>query len=287
MDISINLWDEIAGVAKQHLIAAGFTPTGAETSDQLLIALWNWKKRLISPGKRTVHKASGFTCPPAYKAALVNIEQMIANGQDLTPYLSKHINHLDFSDPMLNDWGVHHMHLGDFMEASGFIKRTNALLFARFSETDAYFIGIFEHGNWADQEIVEIIHGNWPKLIERYKAMNALRLTIVPTNEDIARLRKGNVNALLQLKDGTVYTPIGLGFATDGTAIEISLKLVKLRGGINAVEKTIREHASTNPLYAGQTSLEFHLEFQGDNAFAAEAATRVAYKLWDGATSPL
>jgi hypothetical protein len=44
---------------------------------------------------------------------------------------------------MLNDWGIHHLHLGTkISKNTGFVERTGPLLFVKFEKNVAYFIGV-------------------------------------------------------------------------------------------------------------------------------------------------
>lgn len=51
-------------------------------------------------------------CPSELQFGLDLVMTNIEQGVDLGPYLSKKIADLDYDDDLLNDWGVHHLHLG-------------------------------------------------------------------------------------------------------------------------------------------------------------------------------
>ena len=55
----------------------------------------------------------------------------IRKGEDLT-HLSKRITDLDYNDALLNDCGIHHLHLGIDVDDSGFDTRIGPLLFVHF-----------------------------------------------------------------------------------------------------------------------------------------------------------
>jgi|MTBAKSStandDraft_2_1061841.scaffolds.fasta_scaffold05625_2 hypothetical protein len=93
----------------------------------------------------------------------------------------------------------------------------------RITENIFYEINIFNHGNWTNLDIVEIIHSNWPETIERFMLKDILGLSFVPTSADIKQLRRGQVNPFIQTNDGTVYSPIGGGYMTNGTSMEAVL----------------------------------------------------------------
>ncbi|MDQ5769577.1 hypothetical protein [Thiothrix subterranea] len=132
--------------------------------DQLSLAYLNVRKKLITPMARNVLKSRGFFCPPDHINGLRKLEQEIEAGSDLTPYLSKSVLNPNFHDDLLNHWGIYHLHLGEVLK-NEFITRTGSLLYVRFDDKNAYFLDIREHGAWAQQDIIQIIHDNWPHSI--------------------------------------------------------------------------------------------------------------------------
>ena len=81
-------------------------------------------------------------------------------------------------DMLLNDWNVHHLHIGRNRDESGFIERGNDLIFGIFHENKAFLIGAYVHGDWAKKEIAEIIQNEWPQ-IGNFVALNS----VLPGNE--------------------------------------------------------------------------------------------------------
>jgi len=112
----------------------------------------------------------------------------------------------DYEDAMMNDWGIHHLHLGTTVDAGGFVDRTGPVLYARLEPKDVYLLTVMEHGEWANQQLVQIIHDNWPRLLDRYR-LRGVTLPSSVTDGDIKRLRKGGVNTILRVTDGTVSRP--------------------------------------------------------------------------------
>jgi len=281
MEIEINLWNDYVSTLRNHLVECGFHLTDAENDDAIVIGFLNWQKRKVRPVPRKVHLSREFQCPPEFERPMADIQKIIEDGQDITPYLSKKISNFDYSDLMLNDWGIHHMHLGETLDSSGFINRTGQLLFVRFTETDAYFVYVFAHDAWSKQEIVTIIHKNWPNLIEQYKVKNVVGLSFRPTDEDVATLREGKINTMLQLDDGTIYAPIGMGSMLDGTAVDVKKRLMTTRTTLRNAEEAVRQEAMSNPAsFSGCKKLKFVLELNEASAHAIEEYSRVAYKLW-------
>ena len=65
------------------------------------------------------------------------------------------------------------------------------MLFARVTDSDFYEIHTASHGTWADLDLIEILHTNWPQAIEHRKLPQALALQYVPDTAAIEKLRKG------------------------------------------------------------------------------------------------
>lgn len=281
MEIEINLWNDYIALLRNHLNSSGFVIYGKMSDEDVFISLFNWQKRKVLPVRRDIYKSREFNCPAHFSNALTNIIDRITTGKDITPYLSKNITMLNYSDSMLNDWGIHHLHLGDKTDSTNFIERSGQLLFVKFTDKSAYLVNIYSHGAWAKQDIVEIIHNNWPEIIAPYKVEDVIGLAFTPNDEDVKALRKSNKNTMLQLKDGTVYAPIGLGYMSDGTARDIMLKLTNTRRTLRKAEYEIKKDVSKNPVqFAGKDFLKFQLELNGDSAYAVEEKTRTAYKIW-------
>jgi hypothetical protein len=281
MKIEMSLWSDYVSILRRHLIACGFRMTGAEKDEAIVIGFLNWQKRQVHPASRKIHLSKTFQCPSQFVEPMAIIKKVIEEGLDMTPYLSKKIEDFDYSDQMLNDWGIHHMHLGESLEASGFVKRTGPLLFVRFTETDAYFVNVLSHGAWTKQEIVKTIHDNWPSLIAQYKLKDVISLRFRPTDDDVATLRGAHINTMLQLDDGVVYAPIGMGSMSDGTATDVMMHLITTRKNLREAEKAVRQEVMNKPsTFSGREKLKFLLELNGANAHAVEKNSRIAYKLW-------
>jgi hypothetical protein len=96
---------------------------------------------------------------------------------DLTKYLSRRVStgfalplkpavkqlaRLQHLDLLLNDWGIHHLHISTAVAADGFVNRNDPLLFAMFEPEMAYLLDIGTHSSFVDQRLAEIAVENWP-----------------------------------------------------------------------------------------------------------------------------
>ena len=188
-----------------------------------------------------------------YRVGLDILEKAMESGSPLWPYLSKNIKGGYQPDFLLNNWGIHHLHLGASRKSDGFVERTNELLYCRieepwlpwvaelgivttvlhFMEDEAshfniqlpqplgdnkllkvYFIRIDNHGEWYQKEFLEILHENWPEAIKMHR-MSGVSVGTISEGE-IEKMFKGRTNPLMNV-NGTTYAPMGGGTNKDGT----------------------------------------------------------------------
>jgi len=278
--VTADFWRDYIDSLQQHLLSKGFIATGNEKDDELFIAHFNWMRRRITSEPRTVHVPANFQAPAQFACEVSAIQKDIEAGTDVTPRLSKRIMDWAYTDAMLSDWGVFHFHLGSSVGTDGFTTRTGSLLFARVDDTNAYFLGVFDHRSWTNEDLVEIVHANWPETIQRYK-VDGVQLPGQPTSDERKQLRAARINASVQLKDGTVYQPIGGGMASDSTPIEISLELINARRSCRKGQK-MAEAELLKQIGQSQAdrSLAMRLELNHATAFAVEDTTGFRLQLW-------
>lgn len=253
--------------------------------EKIKIKYFNFTKRLVPSIPRQVLKSNVFTCPPELQSGLQLLENKITSGDNLFPNLSKQIINLDYNDSLLNDWGIHHLHLGASIESDGFIQRTGPVLFARFDNTKAYFINVMPHGSWTNQQIIKVLHNNWASSIEGYRIKDVVGLDHIPTDDDVKKGRKFGVNILLEIEPGVVYAPIGGGYTTGKTGIDVMMRKIETNRLINQLEKHVKENSEKYGQqlkeqfgYMG-TQLDFKLLIQNGEYFAVEQNTNASFNL--------
>jgi len=232
-------------------------------------------------------KADNFTCPTDLIAGLDNLERKIIAGDDLSPHLSKSVSkNYEGTDDLLNDWGIHHLHLGIVME-NGFVKRTKPVLFCKVTENVIYFIVVKLHGEWTEQSLLTTVYRNWPDLIKPFIIPGAVSVYNKQTNEDIKKLRKGHANHSVELQPGTVIYPPGGGYATDGTSNEVVNEVFKRLRILTEFEERKKENESNirRRIIAKKKTpartLKFKLEIKGDSPFAYEIYSKEVFSLSD------
>lgn len=227
------------------------TELEAKNASELLIIYLNWLSRLIAPRPRRIHVAEALKQNPLamqaeYAEGLAQIGRLIVSGGDLSPHLSRSV-HVGYQphqagkkkltarkdlDLLLNDWGVHHLHLSLTLESDGFVQRTGPLLFGVFHYDDAYLIDVYPHGSWVEEEIIHTVVREWPDAGIVYEVKGVLpdRTPLTPTER--GKLRSVALNTALTVGD-KVYWPAA-GLMSSGVSIRSTTRAQALRRDIEA-----------------------------------------------------
>ena len=197
---------------------------------------------------------------------------MVARGDDVTGHLSTLMLEAGYHDALLNDWGVHHFHLGTAPHPTKptFAARTGPLLFARVTDTDFHALGVFPHSAFGDSEVVEILHREWPDTVRRYR-INAIDIDPVPTNAEIKMLRKAGVTFFMKTSDGTIYAPPGGGYMTSGHSTQAVRHCDMIMGRLRqAAEQVAAAHAEIAAAFASgaPSELRYRLVLRGSDLYA-------------------
>lgn len=164
---------------------------------------------------------------------------------------------------MLNDWSMHHLHLGLDLVEPNLARRTGVLLFAIVHPDDLYVVAVGNHRSWTDRQLLEIMYANWPSLF----AGRVLPLHAPPTelsDADYKKARNAGVMVLLTLNNGLVIAPPGGGSATSRRSVEVTRAAVRLAQEAATLESQvlarlpeIREVIESRGI--PEEDLEFHL----------------------------
>jgi hypothetical protein len=215
----------------------------------LLIRYFNWLHRLVRPIPRSIHYSREFSANSlrtAHATALADIADAIQQGRDLKPRLSKGIRHgyvagsnsaSPDKDPMLNDWGVHHLHLGVQSDPKDptFTERTGDLLFVIFRPTAAYVLDIFAHQTWTDRDIIRIALNNWLRL-NFFIELNGVMAPSAGgyTEAEHQTLRRAGI-VVTATVDGRTFAGRG-ALSTAGTSIDANHAAAGLMKRLSAFE---------------------------------------------------
>ncbi len=231
---------------RQVLTSWGYPPDASESDEALCWRMFNLAKRLVEPRARVVLEAKEFMCPPEHLTGWHALRKKFEKGEDVVPHLSVTVgNEPDYYDDLLNDWGIHHLHLGvaPYPKDERFLQRTGPLVFGRVTATHFFAAGVFPHGAWTRKEILEIVWRNWPDVLEPYRIFGVAGLSHVPTDKEHAKLRAAGVTVLVQLSDGTVLAPPGGGINTAGGSVWVVTESDKHLRLVDACEEWVQENA--------------------------------------------
>ena len=150
------------------------------------------------------------------------LRHLFESGDTVMPFLSREVNNTEPKKPdgLLWDYAMHHLHLSRDDDKSGFVKRSDWLLFAIVADQDVFFIDVRKHKDperqgfeWVRQDLLDIVHNNWPELTES-RLLHGVAGSEV-TNAEKLELRQKNAN-LAHKVGGRVIGPLGFGTMADG-----------------------------------------------------------------------
>ena len=161
---------------------------------------------------------------------LFGLRQHLVDGVNVNAFLSKNIRKAAGWDGLLWNYGMHHFHLGPGTDKNGFVKRSKHLLFAIVDPMDAYFVDVGPHPSkdgigWVSQELLRIVHSNWPELIEP-KVLHGVS-AIELTDEEMQELRRKNMIYAMNI-GGKAIPPLLGGLASDGSSVLCTLSASSL-----------------------------------------------------------
>lgn len=283
----IDFYNDWIEQLRQRLLKQGYNVAKSTDGFEVCKQYFGLLHRMISSRPRKIAISKELVCPPEVQSGFEIFKKKVEGGDDLNPHLNKGSRKLDFNDGLLNEWGIYHFHLDTVIMPDGFIKRTGPVLFAKVTSDVFYCIAIMEHGRsnpevWSEQDMIEIVHNNWPDIIEQYKTDF---LTMDKTDRATRHnLRKSRVNSFVEVNDRTIYSLPGGGSMLDGTnakvimthdhnAYILSQQEQRIRDNIANIASEI--HAST-----GYDGNEFTFQLVlSDNEFFVEERNSKSCKL--------
>ena len=194
--------------------------------DNTLVYL-NAQRRSLEQRPRSVWESAELNIPKGHTDQYHKLKSTIEGGFNLTGYLSTRSTSASFKDRLLNHWGIHHLHYDDHRP-----HRSKHVLFVHFEEKSAYVIQSKSHGKghphvWVDQELIQIIHDNWPNLLTNSILKEVVGETLPP--DHFLTLRNNNANVAIQVQDGTTYIPFNNGVSSSGHSFLTLLSVTALR----------------------------------------------------------
>lgn len=219
MNLEIDLYSDWIGLLRSELALLQYPVPQVSDPHEIAFLYHSVLLRLVPQKPRAVRKSKGFVCPSELETGLLQLECKVTQGSDINPHLSRKITQLAFQDALLNDWGIHHFHLGTNMLPSGLVEGTSLVLFARVTDSDFFEICIAGHGTWAEVEMVESLHENWPESIRHFRLQGQGVAGMPTTSKSVEFARSHGLHMPITTIDGTRYAPVGGGIASDGSSV--------------------------------------------------------------------
>lgn len=182
--------------------------------------------------------------------AVFFLRHRFESGKNVNGFLSKGIEYATgrrSKDGLLWDFGMHHLHLSMELTQSGFVERSDYLLFVIVTDESAYFVDVRPHRDpqglvWVRQDLLKIVESNWPELIEPNVLKGILPGTPVSDDERKA-LRKSNMVSAMEV-NGAVAVPLGGGTTMDGSSLTCRVRAMQLLHEVRRHQELFESHAS-------------------------------------------
>ena len=218
--LDISLQDDYRVKIFNYLRSCGYND--ADEKDAVF-QYFNLQKRLLEARPRRVLYSKEFICPDHYEQALKEFEEKAVQGKSLQPYMSSKLRFANYNDLLLNDWNIQHFHLTRRFNKDGSVKSSDYEIFAYVTDDAIYMIQVYNHQAedlYSNQDMIRIIHDNWPELIEKNHVKGVLGLEEKIDNHTYGLFRKGGVSTFVELGENEVYGLIGGGYASNGFSNE-------------------------------------------------------------------
>ncbi|UPL51270.1 hypothetical protein [Hymenobacter sublimis] len=237
----VDLYSDWVKIAKQRLTAYGFNISQLVRDEEVSLEYFNVLLHLTIPvHSRQVFYADTFNCPPELHAGLLAFIEKIESGRNLRPHMSRGVKKVANRDALRYDWGIHHFHLGTTLAPDGFIIRTEPVLFAWVANNAVYMLGLYPHGAWSQQEVLQVLYRNWPALLSPYTIKGA-SLTHVLTDQEVAQARKAGVTVAFQVAEGVAVVPPGGGMPTSKHSFRAVRDNDKLLDNLDSMTEQLRD----------------------------------------------
>ena len=233
----MNFKSDLNDIIESYFLEERISYQGSDEASDLAARFCEMLIRRIAPKPRAVNfsnelneslgklisqpsKGQKLKALEAWRAVFC-IRNLFVTGGNVRPYLSKRINDSTQKDKILWDYGMHHFHLGRTLDHSGFIERSDYLLFAIVADEDVFFVDIREHYDpddllWVRQDLLRIVHSNWPEITEPRLLHGVSGDTV--TDIEKRELRRKNLNLVADV-EGHSIAPLRMGVTSDGSSV--------------------------------------------------------------------
>ncbi|MDD3765229.1 MAG: hypothetical protein PHP86_18190 [Nevskiales bacterium] len=283
--MEIDLYRDWVAHLSTELMAQGCDTSQMQSAETVVHAYFDLARHQIKALPRTPLKAKSFSCPDDLLPGLEWVEHKTRTGEDLSAHLDRTPGIPSPHDALLNDWGIHHVHLGAELDPDGFVARTDPVLFARFDDNNAYFISVQPLETCSRQHLIGQLHDNWPQSISHYRLSGILGLSMSRTDPNATAPQRCNVNTMIDLGHGVVYAPIGGGYTASGLSREVVSQADHCAHTLRKMQQSVIDNIDTIAAKAKDKGLPFpdnpRFELHVDNGtlYVVETTCMVAVPL--------
>ena len=173
------------------------------------------------------------------------LRHLFESGETVLPYLSEMVMHTEQHDGLLWDYAMHHLHLSRNVCQNAFVERSDWLLFAIVADQDAYFVDVTPHTDpdrlqWVRQDLLTIVHSNWPTLTASRVLHGVTSNTI--TDIEKRELRRKSANLVHNIA-GNAIAPLGWGTTADGHSLLCRFLADKLLHDLEVQQRRLNDYA--------------------------------------------
>ena len=251
MDFASDVAEEIVRYFDKKSIK--FDRARSTDTSYLLERYFRARAKMIFQRPRRVHYSAELQAKlgrleERYSQPLATIEERFKSGGDLTEFLSKLASNVDKPDAMLNDFGIHHLHLGEKRSPNAKrVERSDRLLLVWVGVDDAYLLDIRPHPEqrdaddygWSHQEYLDVIERNWPHLLDRHEMQGVSGTSISDSGRK--ELQRMNTNVVTPIGDRAIAPPGG-GTTASGANLKHVITAMKLLRLLEYVQHAIETH---------------------------------------------
>ena len=278
----MTLYSDLSRLIRGQFDKHGIAYDRSMPLDHLTACYLEMSMRRIQPGPRRVHfsneiqpslgelsrRGQNDTAARDAWRAVFRMRQLLADGDNVNGFLTRNIGRAAARDGLLWHYGMHHFHLGREPDRDGFVERSDHLLFAIVAPMDAYFVDVRPHPTrqgigWVSQDLLRIVHSNWPKLIEVNVIHGVSGRDL--TDQEMQELRRKNVNYTVNI-DGKAIAPLLGGMLGDGSNVLCALWASRLMDELQSHEEVLRteevRQARAQNMRARGVDVEPTLEFE-------------------------
>jgi hypothetical protein len=248
--VKIDLENDIKREFKKGLESFRHTVPSDISYPEICHTYFNLKHRIIFPQKRIVALSKELQqkkLSADHQKIINEIKTLSESGQSIVPYQSRKIV-LDakYNDALLNDWGIHHLHLSSspHPKDSYFKDRTDSLLYCHATCGKLLLINLLDHQSFSEPDLFKIFATNWPEITDRYKING-----ILPPSKEEDHFEKKTVKIARQkgfmtmiTVGDTVYCSPGGGYSTANTSVKVRMETDQFIRYIAAIEREVLDN---------------------------------------------